>query len=73
MDYYSLQAHDNISYRNSLWYDKKYSRYLCVSPRETQFSLKKKTQEMLFLKKNNGKNNLVIITENPTSKIKKFH
>lgn len=50
MDYYSLQAHDNISYRNSLWYDKKYSRYLCVSPRETQFSLKK-TQEMLFLKK----------------------
>ena len=69
MDYYSLQAHDNISYRNSLWYDKKYSRYLCVSPRETQFSLKKKNSGDIV----SGKNNLVIITENPTSKIKKFH
>lgn len=68
MDYYSLQAHDNISYRNSLWYDKKYSRYLCVSPRETQFSLKKNSGDIV-----SGKNNLVIITENPTSKIKKFH
>lgn len=72
MDYYSLQAHDNISYRNSLWYDKKYSRYLCVSPRETQFSLKQNSGDVVS-EKNNGKNNLVIITENPTSKIKKFH